>query len=108
MRSREARKGGYDVSLFRALSEAHPEATVELTHQYRMNEDIMTISNRLVYNNKLRCGSELVAQRGLKLSDHALLGSLHTTECQKSKCWMDHLLLERCVLLLQLNQAEFL
>src|SRR5258708_3839618 len=38
---------GLDVSLFKRLSEAHPQAVVELTFQYRMNEDIMLLSNKV-------------------------------------------------------------
>ena len=65
MRNKEARKGGLNVSLFRRLSDAHPEAVVDLNYQYRMNEDIMLLSNRLVYDNRLKCGSVEVAQRSL-------------------------------------------
>lgn len=48
-------------SLFKYLTEAHPEALVELQIQYRMNEDIMTFSNELIYDHRLRCGSEAVS-----------------------------------------------
>ncbi|KAF8908142.1 DNA replication factor Dna2-domain-containing protein [Gymnopilus junonius] len=73
----EARKGGLDVSLFRRLSEAHPEAVVDLRFQYRMNEDIMYLSNRLIYDDRLRCGNEEVRNRALVLSDKSFLGRLH-------------------------------
>ncbi|KAI0718426.1 Dna2-domain-containing protein [Cerioporus squamosus] len=65
--NKAARKGGLEISLFRRLSDAHPEAVVDLTHQYRMNADIMTLSNKLIYSDRLQCGSDYVAQRGLKL-----------------------------------------
>ena len=54
-----------DVSLFRRLAEAHPEATQQLSYQYRMNRDIMLLANRLVYGGKLKCGSVEVASNHL-------------------------------------------
>jgi DNA replication ATP-dependent helicase Dna2 len=62
VKSPEAKQEGLDVSLFFYLSQTHPEAVVELDHQYRMNADIMTLSNRLIYDGKLRVGSAEVAQ----------------------------------------------
>jgi DNA replication ATP-dependent helicase Dna2 len=63
-----ARKAGLDISLFKRLSDAHPAAVVNLTHQYRMNEDIMFLSNSLVYEGQLKVGSEEVGGRRLKLT----------------------------------------
>ncbi|RLN74259.1 hypothetical protein BBJ28_00009017, partial [Nothophytophthora sp. Chile5] len=63
----QARKEGMDVSLFRRLAEAHPEASQQLSYQYRMNRDIMFLANRLVYGDKLKCGSFGVASNHLKL-----------------------------------------
>ncbi len=54
---------GMEVSLFRRLSDAHPEAVVTLGKQYRMNEDIMGLSNALVYSGRMACGNEEVARR---------------------------------------------
>ncbi|GMF13938.1 unnamed protein product [Phytophthora lilii] len=65
--SAQARKEGMDVSLFRRLAEAHPEATQQLSYQYRMNRDVMLLANRLVYGDKLKCGSFKVASNHLKL-----------------------------------------
>ncbi|KDR70214.1 hypothetical protein GALMADRAFT_76567, partial [Galerina marginata CBS 339.88] len=73
----EARQGGLEVSLFRRLSEAHPEAVVDLRFQYRMNQEIMLLSNRLIYDDRLRCGSDEVAKRALALADKRFLGRLH-------------------------------
>lgn len=63
----EARTGGLDKSLFQLLNDAYPHHVVELTNQYRMNEDIMKISNDLVYKGRLRCGTEEVARRQLDI-----------------------------------------
>ena len=69
VRNVEAQKGGLDVSLFKLLSETHPEAMTILEHQYRMNEDIMYLSNTLVYDGMLKCGNESVAKRALQIPD---------------------------------------
>lgn len=58
---------GLSVSLFKLLAETYPESVCELTYQYRMCEDIMQLSNVLVYNNRLKCGSELVAKQVLNI-----------------------------------------
>lgn len=56
-----------DVSLFKRLSEQHPHAVVSLEHQYRMNQDIMELSNTLIYENRLKCGTLDVAKAQLQL-----------------------------------------
>lgn len=55
-------------SLFRRLCEAHPLAVVSLVRQYRMAADIMRLSNELVYNGMLVCGSTEIATRSLSLN----------------------------------------
>ena len=60
--SSAAKAGGLDVSLFKRLSVEHPAAVKSLTLQYRMNEDIMSLSNQLMYKGALRCGSTAVAE----------------------------------------------
>ncbi|CCL99895.1 uncharacterized protein FIBRA_01920 [Fibroporia radiculosa] len=84
VRNRAARRGGLDISLFRRLSDAHPHAVVDLTEQYRMNEDIMLLSNKLIYSGRLHCGSDEVAKRTLTLPNRAFLQSLHAT--RQSRC----------------------
>jgi DNA replication ATP-dependent helicase Dna2 len=67
VQNKEALEGGLDMSLFRLLSEQHPDAVVSLEHQYRMSEDIMALANALVYSGRLKCGNEAVAKRILPL-----------------------------------------
>ena len=67
VRNIDAQKGGLDISLFRLLSERHAVALTVLEHQYRMNEDIMLLSNSLVYDGMLKCGNESVAKRILQI-----------------------------------------
>jgi DNA replication ATP-dependent helicase Dna2 len=95
----DARRGGLDVSLFRLLADAHPGAVVDLAHQYRMNEDIMLLSNKLIYDDKLACGSEQVARQALVLPNSAA-DWLHAPETGSnctSGCWLQDLLNEEWV-----------
>ncbi|KAI0794807.1 DNA replication factor Dna2-domain-containing protein, partial [Abortiporus biennis] len=102
VRNYEARKGGMDVSLFRRLSEAHPSSVVELTQQYRMNQDIMLLSNKLIYGDRLSCGSEAVANRSLLLPDgSSFLKEMHAKNdelrCGGTEgCWIQQLLDASC------------
>ena len=99
MRNPAARKAGLDVSLFRRLSEAHPHAVVELSWQYRMNEEIMAVSNGLIYGGRLRCGSEEVRGRGLSLGDGGVwVKGLHQRVGERTwgggGCWIEKVLEE--------------
>ena len=81
------------MSLFRRLSEAHPQAVVDLNEQYRMNEDIMVLSNKLIYNDRLRCGTEMVAKQRLALPDPTYIEKLHEgSSCAHEHCWLTQLL----------------
>lgn len=93
MKNPQARKGGLEVSLFRRLTEAHPHAVIDLTDQYRMNADIMLLSNKLIYSDRLRCGSSAVASRKLVLPDTAYLRTMHSEKpCHSDGCWMKQLM----------------
>ncbi|KAI8941289.1 hypothetical protein NX059_002519 [Plenodomus lindquistii] len=67
VQNKEAMEGGLDMSLFRLLCEAHPEAVVSLEHQYRMSADVMLLSNTFIYSGRLKCGTSSVASRKLSL-----------------------------------------
>jgi DNA replication ATP-dependent helicase Dna2 len=76
-----------NVSLFKRLAEAHPEAVVCLNSQYRMNEEVMFLSNQLIYDNRLVCGSAQVAKGRIFLPSHdVLLDRMEhsTLLCQRS------------------------
>lgn len=91
--------GNYE-SLFKILSEEHPDSVVQLGIQYRMNEEIMSISNELVYNHRLVCGSKEVAKSRLNLL------SLSKLPCPipGNKHWLSHVLIaENTVLFLDLD-----
>lgn len=67
VRNNTAKELGLAESLFKILCEAHPQSVVELTKQYRMCADIMSLSSDLVYDGKLVCGTESVADQKLDL-----------------------------------------
>ncbi|OJT15542.1 DNA replication ATP-dependent helicase/nuclease DNA2 [Trametes pubescens] len=97
VKNKAARKGGLEISLFRRLSDAHPSAVVDLTHQYRMNSDIMLLSNKLIYSDRLRCGSDAVASQSLSLPNPKFLRLLHAkSTCHDACCWMNTLMTESC------------
>ncbi|UNI18255.1 DNA helicase [Purpureocillium takamizusanense] len=77
VRNEEAREGGLDVSLFKLLSDAHPQSVVNLEHQYRMCEDIMTLSNTLIYEGRLRCGYDALRRRKLEVPRIGALSHVH-------------------------------
>ncbi|XP_072484885.1 DNA replication ATP-dependent helicase/nuclease DNA2 isoform X1 [Notamacropus eugenii] len=62
----EARGLGMSESLFKRL-EQKQNAVVQLTVQYRMNSAVMSLSNKLVYEGKLECGSDKVANATVSL-----------------------------------------
>ena len=64
-----------------------------------MNADIMLLSNRLIYNDRLECGSEEIARRCLKLSGREFLNRLHVGVdmklCVRKMCWLESVVDER-------------
>jgi DNA replication ATP-dependent helicase Dna2 len=85
------------------LSTQRPEAVVDLRYQYRMNEDIMSLSNTLIYDGRLRVGNEVVGKRGLKLPSKRDCVGIKGAEagCKGlESCWAQDLLDERSVLLI--------
>ena len=61
-----------------------------------MNSDIMLLSNKLIYSNRLKCGSDVVASQSLTLPSQKFLEFLHTkSTCRDVHCWMGKLMSER-------------
>ncbi|KAL8946118.1 MAG: hypothetical protein Q9222_007441 [Ikaeria aurantiellina] len=79
VQNKEAQEGGLDVSLFKILSDNQPSSVVNLEHQYRMCEEVMTLSNTLIYNGRLKCGNNAVAQRSLRVPRMEALKQHHHT-----------------------------
>ncbi|XP_008495874.2 DNA replication ATP-dependent helicase/nuclease DNA2 [Calypte anna] len=80
----EARDLGMSESLFKRL-EQNQNAVVQLTVQYRMNSKIMSLSNKLVYEGKLECGSEKVSNATVNLPN---LKKLKLDLADASKTWL--------------------
>jgi DNA replication ATP-dependent helicase Dna2 len=107
VQNEEARKGGLDVSLFKLLTDTHPQAVVNLEHQYRMCEDIMSLSNTLIYQGRLRCGTESLRFSKLHIPNMNALRHRHydavsasqpgaprsiCAGLSQSRCWLRELL----------------
>ncbi|KAJ5665956.1 uncharacterized protein N7477_008404 [Penicillium maclennaniae] len=77
VQNKAAQEGGLDVSLFKLLSDAQPDSVVNLEHQYRMCEEIMLLSNTLIYSGRLKCGTPEVAARSLDVPNINALKQFH-------------------------------
>lgn len=77
VQNEEARIGGLDISLFKLLSDTHPDSVVNLEHQYRMCEDVMTLSNTLIYEGRLKCGTEALRHQKLDVPHMSRLRQKH-------------------------------
>lgn len=93
VQSATAEEQGLDTPLFARLAKAHPSTVVTLSRQYRMSEEIQTISNAFVYGGALRCGTEDVARARLDV-DRTALDALHSVDP-----WMHRVLVPETPLL---------
>ncbi|XP_010730652.3 DNA replication ATP-dependent helicase/nuclease DNA2 isoform X3 [Larimichthys crocea] len=96
VQNQEAKSLGMDESLFKRL-ELHGDAVVQLNVQYRMNRQIMSLSNSLMYEGRLECGSERTATALLTLpfllSVQSELSSYSKTDPQHDLAWLQATLL---------------
>lgn len=100
VKSSEAQAGGLDVSLFKRLNDSHPEAVVHLEHQYRMCEDIMAVSNKLIYGGRLKCGSDVIAKQVLTIPNKTVIDSWRVPDrCTLEIDWLTWVLDERYVII---------
>ncbi|KAK2833981.1 hypothetical protein FQN49_006879 [Arthroderma sp. PD_2] len=84
VQSKQAIEGGLDLSLFKLLCDMHPSSVVNLEHQYRMCEEIMHLSNTLIYSNHLKCGTPAIATRSLAIPNIEGLKRIHPTSFPSS------------------------
>lgn len=66
VKSPEAAEKGMSISLFERLCKKYPYLTTPLKKQYRMCEEIMALSNSLVYNGLLEAADETTRKMRLK------------------------------------------
>ena len=103
VQNKAAQEGGLDVSLFKLLSDTQPDSVVNLEHQYRMCEDIMLLSNTLIYSGRLKCGTPEIAARSLEIPNMQALHQFHANEFRSSqqeicfgmdqgRCWIKDVL----------------
>ncbi|XP_063388913.1 DNA replication ATP-dependent helicase/nuclease DNA2 [Cydia fagiglandana] len=76
VRSRAARRLGMEESLFHRLMTEEATSTLQL--QYRMNQALADLANKVAYNDRLKCADEKVAQAKLNINAQKL--SAHTSE----------------------------
>lgn len=62
-----------------------------------MNSDIMLLSNELIYENRLRCGSEDVAKQALVLPHRKSCRDICAQASCDEDCWVQALLEQRSV-----------
>ena len=104
VQSKQAIEGGLDLSLFKLLCDMHPSSVVNLEHQYRMCEEVMLLSNTLIYSNHLKCGTPAIATRSLSIPNIDGLKRIHPTSFPSSstqppclgpshnRCWLRDLI----------------
>ncbi|EMR08248.1 hypothetical protein PNEG_03415 [Pneumocystis murina B123] len=97
VRSIDVANQDIETSLFKHLLDTNPSAIVNLEYQYRMNKDIMLLSNTLIYDGKLKCGDEKIAYKLLDCGDFQMLDALHLKEgnefaCNINECWIKKIL----------------
>lgn len=51
------------ISLFEKLCKKHPQSATVLKKQYRMNKDILELSNKIIYHGVMSHGDPKVAQQ---------------------------------------------
>ena len=65
----------YDTkrNIFSILESKNPNGCINLEVQYRMNEDVLKISNECVYNNQMKCASDELKKSRLDLNVKTIL-----------------------------------
>ncbi|CAG8452223.1 3265_t:CDS:2 [Cetraspora pellucida] len=96
VRNHEAIEKGMGKSLFTSLTGKHPRAVTRLRYQYRMHEDIMNLSNCLIYDYKMLCGLPTGPESFLKIPgwNNNFFSQFHKENDNRCKeeCWLQTVL----------------
>lgn len=107
VKSSDALEGGLDESLFKILNDKWPQSIVNLEHQYRMCEDIMVLSNKLIYEGKLKCGTEEISNQSLNIPNKEAIESWKPESISKENDWLETVLsLNNKVIFLNTDQIS--
>lgn len=89
VKSSEAKILGANESLFARLDS--PDATVILTHQYRMNKTITKLANSVTYKGTLLCANNTIANSILEITNPKKMMESYGTEKWLAKCLSTHI-----------------
>ena len=93
VKSYEADKKGFSVSLFRRLCEKYPQNVVILKKQYRMNTQIMKLSNSIAYRGLMKhADKETIGKAGIEIK--SVEGS-ETEKMEQQMPWIKSLRLNK-------------
>jgi DNA replication ATP-dependent helicase Dna2 len=63
IKSKLAGKKGMSTSLFERICKSHPDCTTVLKKQFRMNKEILELSNSTFYKGVMQVGDQRVANQ---------------------------------------------
>lgn len=66
----------------------------------------MLLSNKLIYGDRLKCGSREVAEKMLVRPERAHWDEAHSM-CVHQNCWLDKIVDERCVSASMLRDVRY-
>lgn len=82
-------RSGLSTSLFQKLADEHPESVCELTYQYRMCKEVMSLSNSFIYDGRLKCGSTEIAEQYLEIPNMKGILSGMKKDVPLTDRWLD-------------------
>lgn len=78
----------YNYSLFDRLLINFPEYSTKLIKQFRMNKDIMLLSNKCIYNGEMICGSSTLKNKQISVSTDDINTLYKNSKYFKNNSWL--------------------